>query len=223
MEFPTFKNESQQLTHGYKFVAGCDEVGVSPLAGPVVAGACILNPDEIGQYRSKNKWYYRVRDSKTVNEDEREVLSEEIKAHCLAFGIGEASVEEIDSINIHHASLLAMSRAVDNMLVKLSGNGKIFLFLDGRFELKGLTNANISQKAIVSGDAKILSIAAASIVAKVYRDSLLKKMDEAEPQYGFAKHKGYNTKEHRVAIIKNGITKFHRRSFLKNIMTQKQY
>lgn len=243
MQFPSYKNELQQLAQGFHFVAGCDEVGVAPVAGPVVASACILDPNAIGSYRSKNKWYYRVRDSKTVNEKEREALVDEIKAHCLSFGIGESSPEEIDAINIHHASLLAMNRAVVNMLIKFheryehvnksdANLSQIFLFLDGRFVIKelhvdkeqGLVNKfKVTQRAVVDGDAKILSISAASIIAKVYRDNILKQLHEQFPSYGFARHKGYNTQEHRQAILKNGVTQFHRKSFLKNMLGQRAF
>src|SRR5258708_1206429 len=207
MQFPSFKYELEQLAKGFSFVAGCDEVGVGPLAGPVVSAACIIDPAHVGNYRSKNKWYYRVRDSKTVNEQEREELVGEIKSHCLSFGIGQASPVEIDDINIHNASLLSMKRAVINMLIKFNESqehvdnrganvSEIFLFVDGKFTIKnlhvdkvgehvdksgglvdnfsGLNKFKISQKAVVDADALILSVSAASIIAKVYRDGLLK-------------------------------------------------
>jgi len=218
MKFPTFKNELECLAKGYTLASGCDEVGVAPVAGPVVAAAVVIDPKTISGYRSKSKWYYRVRDSKTTYEDERPELAEEIKAHCLAYGIGEVAPTEIDQINIHHASLLAMKNAVLATLQKLEdlAQHRIFLFLDGRFVIKDLALPNLSQKAVVDGDALILSISAASIIAKVYRDDLLRKMDLQYPQYGFARHKGYNTKEHQAAIRKFGPSEFHRKSFLKN-------
>lgn len=224
MQFPSFKNEILLLEQGAHFVAGCDEVGVGPVAGPVVAAACIIKPECIGLYRSKNKWYYRVRDSKTINEKEREALVSEIIDHCVAYGTGEADPATIDEINIHQATLLAMKSAVESMLQKIQQGSaqdlNIHLLIDGRFVVKNLNSGNVEvkQKAVVDGDAKVLSISAASIIAKVHRDKILKEYDLKMPQYGFAKHKGYNTKEHRQAIIANGITDFHRRSFLKNIM-----
>src|SRR5437868_1952084 len=107
MRFPNFKSELKYMQKGYNFVAGCDEVGVSPLAGPVVAAACLLDPKSIGKYRSKNKWYYRVRDSKTTSPKEREILLKQILKNTLAYGVGEVWQKDIDTLNIHHASLKA--------------------------------------------------------------------------------------------------------------------
>lgn len=223
MIFPTFKTEQTYLEKGFQFVAGCDEVGVGPIAGPVVAAACVIDPECIGQYRSKNKWYYRIRDSKTTGEKERGLILAELTPHCLSFGIGEVWPSEIDSINIHQASLLAMKIAIEQMTGKLKEKAlkSIFVLLDGRFVIKNIDSGGftLNQKAVVDGDAKILSISAASIIAKVHRDNILKEFDRKFPDYGFAKHKGYNTKEHRKAIVENGVTDFHRKSFLKNIMS----
>lgn len=218
MKFPTFKNELECLANGHTLAAGCDEVGVAPVAGPVVAAAVVIDPQTVRGYRSKSKWFYRVRDSKTTYEDERPELAEEIKAHCLAYGIGEVAPAEIDQINIHNASLLAMKNAVAAMLRSLENieQHRIFLFLDGRFVIKDLGFENITQKAVVDGDALILSISAASIIAKVHRDSLLRDMDLRYPQYGFGKHKGYPTREHRKALLEHGPIELHRKSFLKN-------
>ncbi len=226
MQFPDFKRELKYIEEGYHVVAGCDEVGVGPVAGPVVAAACIIDPACIGAYRSKNKWYHRVRDSKTVNEAEREALVSEIISHCVTFGIGEVSAQEIDRINIHNAKLFAMKQAIEQMFAKVGDFSKetqerrAILLIDGVFTIKNLDTPgfDVSQQALVGGDGLALSISAASIIAKVHRDKILKEYDARMPRYGFAKHKGYNTKEHRKAIIDNGITEFHRRSFLKNIM-----
>src|SRR6185369_8430312 len=103
MVFPDFKNELQYLEQGYDFIIGCDEVGVSPLAGPVVAAACLLDPISIGKYRTKNKWYFRVRDSKTTNEVERQILLKEIFKNAIAYGIGAVWQKDIDKLNIHNA------------------------------------------------------------------------------------------------------------------------
>jgi ribonuclease HII len=222
MKFPTFKKELEYLNRGFDFVVGCDEVGMGPIAGPVVAAACIIDPESVGAYRSKSKWYYRVRDSKTINEREREKLIEEITSHCITFGVGEVSPQVIDVINIHQAAMQAMKIAVENLLVtlnsKVGDRKKVFLLLDGRFVIKNLDSSkfHVEQKAVIDGDALILSISAASIIAKVHRDKILKEYHGKFPDYGFNEHKGYNTKQHQKAIAEQGLTDFHRRSFLKN-------
>ncbi len=186
-------------------MAGCDEVGIAPLAGPVVAATVILDPGSIGKQRSKNKWWYRVRDSKTTDEKERSALVNFIKDHCLDYAVGMVSHETIDEINIHQAAMLAMKKSVSG-LKKLPD----FLFLDGLHVVKDI---RVPQTAVVDGDEKILSIAAASIVAKVARDKILVELNELYPEYGFVKHKGYPTKIHKQAILKFGVLPVHRRSF----------
>ncbi len=221
MKFPTYKLETQKHLDGYKLIAGCDEVGIAPLAGPVVAATVILNPESIDGKRSKTKWWYRVRDSKTVNEKERDDLVMFIKDNCLDFGVGIVSHETIDEINIYQASMLAMKKSVDGL--KLIPD---FLFLDGVHKLTSLT---IAQQPVISGDAKILSISAASIVAKVARDKILRELNEIYPQYGFDKHKGYGTKFHREALVTHGVTPAHRKTFgfvaqcLKKAKSMKQF
>ncbi|OGJ03337.1 ribonuclease HII [Candidatus Nomurabacteria bacterium RIFCSPLOWO2_12_FULL_46_14] len=214
MQFPDFKSESEYLAKGYKYVAGCDEAGRGPLAGPVVAAACVLDKNSIGKYRSKNKWYARVRDSKTITEEEREILLQKILPNCLAWGVGAVWPAEIDRLNIHHASLLAMRRAVAELMKNLpKKQGRIFLLVDGRFQIPEL---QMGQQSIIDGDALSLSIAAASIIAKAHRDAIMRRLDASFPQYGFARHKGYGTKEHTSAIHKFGICDLHRKSFIKN-------
>lgn len=221
MIFSRYKREREILNQNQCLVIGCDEVGVGPVAGPVVAAACILNPESIGEKRSKSKWHYRVRDSKTVNEKEREELEQVIKSNCLAYGLGSVNPEVIDEINIHKASLLAMRKAIENMLEKFpliqQGTGKLFVLVDGRFKIPDLSFSNyeLQQEAIVDGDCQVLSIAAASIIAKVHRDNIMKKIHELVPYYGFDRHKGYNTKAHQRAIKENGVSLYHRKSFLK--------
>ena len=214
MRFPTFQHELEYLEQGYNFVVGCDEVGRGPLAGPVVAAACVLDPVKIGKGRDKNDWHYRVRDSKTINEKEREVLEKKILENSLAYGVGVVSQEEIDALNIHHATLLAMRLAIENLLEKISTqvSKKILILVDGKFKIPDIA---FEQQSIVSGDAQILSISAASILAKVHRDNIMRDMDAKFPDYGFARHKGYGTKEHLGAIGKLGITPIHRKSFCK--------
>src|SRR5438105_3074387 len=131
MRFPTYKHETQKLHDGFLIVAGCDEVGIAPLAGPVVAATVILDPASIGKQRSKSKWWYRVRDSKTTTEAEREELVTFIKDHALDFSVGVVSHETIDKINIHQAAMLAMEKSVSAL--KLSPD---FLFLDGIHKIK---------------------------------------------------------------------------------------
>ncbi|MGE5392335.1 MAG: ribonuclease HII [Candidatus Saccharibacteria bacterium] len=198
----------EKYAAGFLRVAGCDEVGVAPLAGPVVAATVILDPDSIGRQRSKNKWWYRVRDSKTVNEKEREQLLPFIEDNALDFAVGLVSHETIDEINIHQASMLAMERSVEG-LKKMKPD---FIFLDGIWMLKGFKE--VPQEPVIGGDSKILSIAAASIVAKVARDRFMKQLHEQFPLYGFDKHKGYPTLFHKRALVELGATPFHRKTFL---------
>ncbi len=178
-----------------RLVAGVDEVGRGPLAGAVVAAAVILNPDN---------WIDGLADSKVLSEKKRQALDIEIREKALCWSLGRAEVFEIDEINILHASLLAMKRAVEGLKlcpdhVKIDGNKCI--------------DVKISMEAIVKGDSKVAAISAASIIAKVARDKEMEVLDKEYPQYGFACHKGYPTKAHREALIKYGAICHHRRSF----------
>ena len=191
--------ERQCNSQGYKFVAGIDEVGRGPLAGPVVAAAVILGEGVL---------IPGVNDSKKLSEAKREYLYDEIKAKALAIGVGMAEVELIDEINILNATYVAMKRALDTMSVKPD-----YILLDA-VTLKDIA---ITQKGIIKGDTLSLSIAAASIIAKVERDRLISSYDSVYPEYKFSKHKGYGTKEHMDCIRKYGLLPIHRRSFTKNI------
>ena len=176
-------------------VAGVDEAGRGPLAGPVVAAAVIL--DELKPIK-------HLGDSKVISPRRRERLFDEIRAQALACCIAEASVEEIDRLNILQATLLAMQRAVAGLrlaprLVLVDGN---------RLPVLGMP-----AEAIVKGDARVPSISAASILAKVYRDRLCEALHEAHPAYGFARHKGYPTADHLAALQAHGACVAHRRSF----------
>ena len=176
-------------------VAGVDEAGRGPLAGPVVAAAVIL--DEL-------KPIDRLGDSKLISPRRRERLFDEIRAKALACCIAEASVEEIDRLNILQATLLAMQRAVAGLrlpprLVLVDGN---------RLPVLGMP-----AEAIVKGDARVPAISAASILAKVYRDRLCEALHEAHPAYGFARHKGYPTADHLAALRAHGACVAHRRSY----------
>jgi ribonuclease HII len=176
--------------------AGCDEVGRGCLSGPVVAAAVILPIDY------KNAF---INDSKKLNRIHRINLVQEIKSVAISWAIAESSVEEIDKINILNASFLAMNRAVEALEVKPE-----HLLIDGnRFK----TSLSIPFDCIIQGDGKFASIAAASILAKVYRDELMEKMAEDYPGYGWEKNAGYATKLHREGIRKFGLTPHHRKSF----------
>jgi len=176
-------------------VAGVDEVGRGPLAGPVVAAAVILDPA---------KPIEGLTDSKKLTEKKRMRLSEEIKEKALAWCIARCEPSEIDEINILQASLLAMSRAVEGLSVK-----PVHCLVDGN----KLPKLDCSAEAIVKGDLKEPAISAASIIAKVARDSEMVEMDTLYPGYGFAQHKGYPTKAHQEAIESLGVTPIHRTSF----------
>ncbi len=188
--------EEQAHAEGYKFVAGVDEVGRGCLAGAVVAGAVILDmskPLPVG-----------LNDSKKLSKKKRETIAEEIKEHALAYAVGQIEADEIDKINILEATKKAMILAVQNLKLKAD-----FLLIDA-LELK---NINLPQKGIIKGDTVSASIAAASIIAKVYRDNLMKDFAETYPEYGFEKHAGYGTKAHFEALRIHGATPLHRKSF----------
>ncbi|MBQ0959529.1 ribonuclease HII [Ideonella sp. 4Y11] len=176
-------------------VAGVDEAGRGPLAGPVVAAAVIL--DDLHPIAG-------LADSKVLSAKRRERLFDEIRAKALCFKIAEASVEEIDELNILHATMLAMKRAVEGL--RLTPH---HVLVDGN----RLPPLRMPAQAIVKGDAKVPAISAASILAKVHRDQLCAEMHRAYPDYGFAGHKGYPTPEHLAALRTHGATPLHRQSF----------
>lgn len=176
-------------------MAGVDEVGRGPLAGDVVTAAVILD---------KNNPIEGLRDSKKLSEKKREILFEEIQQKALAFSIARASVEEIDTLNILQASLLAMARAVEALVIQPE-----YVLVDGN----KLPKWNYASEYVVSGDDRVDCIAAASILAKVTRDREMVAFDDQFPGYGFAGHKGYPTKKHLDAIDKLGICEIHRRSY----------
>lgn len=192
--------EANTFELGYNLIAGLDEAGRGPLAGPVVAAAVIL---------PKGEMILGVNDSKKLSEQKRDELFNKIQENALAVGVGIVDNETIDKINIFNATKLAMKQAVDSLKIKPD-----FLLIDAL----EIADINIKQKSIIKGDSKSISIAAASIIAKVTRDSLVKNYDKEYPGYNFSKHKGYGTKEHYEAIEKYGITPIHRKSFLKNIL-----
>jgi ribonuclease HII len=187
--------ETELLRDGYRAIAGTDEAGRGPLAGPVVAAAVILHPGQT---------IPGVNDSKKLTERQREKLYPIIMAEALAVGIGLCDHEEIDRLNILRASLEAMRRAVAALPVAAD-----FLLVDGSFTVP----LEIPQQAVIKGDSLSISIAAASIIAKVTRDRLMVEFDLLYPGYGFAGHKGYPSASHRATIVCLGPCPIHRSSF----------
>ena len=194
---PDFEHEKFLASQGYKFICGIDEAGRGPLSGPVVAAACILPFDaEIKE----------LNDSKKLTEKKREKLFDIIKEQAITYGIGMATPEKIDSINILNATMLAMHRALEQLSPVAD-----FALIDGNVS-RGF---EIPTQTLVKGDSISCSIAAASILAKVTRDRICLEDALKYPEYNFAKHKGYSTKEHMEAVIKYGPCPIHRKSFLK--------
>lgn len=190
-----FPFEDEIRSMGFAIIAGVDEAGRGPLAGPVVASAVIL---------PKGWSDPSIADSKTMNEKKRLYAYESIMRNAISVGVGVVSVEEIDRINIYNASLKAMVEAIKSLSVDPE-----FLLIDG----KAKVDIQIPQKPIVKGDRYCLSIAAASIVAKVERDRIMEDIHRKYPQYNFKKHKGYPTSAHIAAIKKYGLCPYHRKSF----------
>ncbi len=192
----------ENLAHmsGHKLVCGVDEAGRGPLAGPVFAAAVILPYHLVID---------GINDSKKLSEKKRDVLYDKIKSQAIAYNISLATEKEIDKINILNATLLAMKRAVEGLKVKPD-----FILIDGN----KMPDLDVASCAIVKGDSLSASIAAASILAKVERDNLMKLLSKKYPQYSFEKHKGYGTKLHIELIKKYGPSKIHRKSFLKKIL-----
>ena len=196
---PSLQYELPLWASGSLLVAGIDEAGRGPLAGPVAAGACILPADHDILY---------LNDSKKLSAKKRDMLFDQIKEEALAWSVGLVDPARIDEINILKATYEAMRLAVRELKVKPT------VLVNDAVVIPGV---NIPQVPVVKGDAKCISIAAASILAKVTRDRIMEEMDEKYPQYGFAKHKGYGTKDHMEAIRKYGPCPIHRRSFITRI------
>ena len=192
-----FKYEDEAKSNGYTLICGIDEAGRGPLMGPVCAAAVILPP----HFEIEG-----LNDSKKLTEKKREVLFPIITSSAVAYGIAYATEKEIDELNILNATMLAMNRAIKALSVKAD-----FALIDGNCS----RSIEIPSKTIVGGDAKCPSISAASILAKVSRDRLCYELDKKYPEYGFAKHKGYGTKEHMEALKKFGPCPCHRMTFLK--------
>ena len=190
----SFERRAHQL--GYRSIAGIDEVGRGPLAGPVVAAAVILPPD----YKNRE-----IKDSKQLTAKKRDSLSEIIRQDALSIGLSVVEASLIDEVNIFQATLLAMKEATLNLSLTPD-----YLLIDGPHRIF----VSIPQETIVKGDTRSVSVASASIIAKVTRDRIMEIYDRQFPQYNFFKNKGYATEEHREAIKKHGHCKIHRRSFV---------
>ena len=200
---PDYEFEKAALNSGFNAVCGVDEAGRGPLAGPVCAAAVILAPDTVIE---------GLDDSKKLSEKKRERLFDVITEKAISFSVAFGTLEEIESLNILEATFIAMNRAIDGLSVKPD-----FALIDGNRTPK---NIKIPCETVIKGDSKSMSVAAASVLAKVTRDRLMLKYDAEYPQYDFKKHKGYGTKEHIEFIKKYGPCEIHRLSFLKNILGQ---
>jgi len=201
MKTPSFTYERQYWQQDISFVAGLDEVGMGAWAGPVVAGAVVFEKTE----RVQRGMRTLIRDSKLLSPEQREKAAGWVREHSLAWAVGEASVEEIFELNILQAARLAMRRAVK----KLSQQPD-FLLVDGYAKT---LHPTIPHQSVVKGDQKSFSIAAASIVAKVYRDTLMCRLAEEFPGYGFESHKGYGSRQHQEALRAQGACPCHRAGY----------
>lgn len=197
---PDYSIEKEIKAEGYKLICGVDEAGRGPLAGPVCAAAVILSDDT--EIEGLN-------DSKKLTERKREQLFDVIREKAVAYSVAYASVEEIEELNILGATFLAMQRAIEGLSVPAD-----FAIIDGN----RLPKLKIAAKPVIKGDMHSMSVAAASVLAKVTRDRLLLEYDKEYPEYKFSAHKGYGTKAHYEAIKEHGITPIHRKSFLKGII-----
>lgn len=196
--------ENEYREKGFNIICGVDEAGRGPLAGPVYAAAVILPSDCVIE---------GLNDSKKLTEKKREALFDEIKEKALANGIASADEKEIDEINILNATFLAMKRAIASLSVRPD-----LALIDGNQK----PHTDIEEVTVIKGDAKSMSIAAASVLAKVSRDRFMLEMAEKYPQYEFARHKGYGTKLHYEKIAQYGVCDIHRRTFLKKILGEQK-
>ena len=193
--------EEKLYEQGNKYICGIDEAGRGPLAGPVVVAAVIMPKDSMIE---------GVNDSKKISEKKREKLYEEITSTAIAWGVGIIDQKEIDKINILNATKKGLTTALKELEIKPN-----LILVDA---LTNIDTLGITYQSIIKGDAKCYSIAAASIIAKVTRDRIMRQWDEIYPEYGFEKHKGYGTKLHIEAIKEYGICPLHRKSFVKNFI-----
>ena len=217
---PDFQEESKLWELGYKYVIGVDEVGRGSFAGPVSAAAVVF------ECETRELTGLGINDSKLLKPLQRRRLSKLIKGSCTSYTVATIGVSTINRVGIGKATEAAFRKAISSIMYQVESskyeekntkyilpNTKYFILVDG-FHIKYIRKIGLkNQKAIVKGDRKSISIAAASIIAKVHRDSLMKKLSRKYPQYGFGKHKGYGTKAHQAAIKKHGLSKLHRTSF----------
>ena len=193
--------ENKLYSEGLKYIAGIDEAGRGPLAGPVVVGIAIMKPDSFIE---------GVNDSKKISEKKRELLYEQITNEAIDWSVGIVDQNEIDEINILNATKKALHMAITNLKIKPDR-----ILVDA---LEHIDTCGIPYTSIIKGDAKVYSISAASIIAKVTRDRMMKEYDEIYPEYGFAGHKGYGTAKHIQAIKAYGPCPLHRKTFVKNFI-----
>lgn len=195
MILPTFKIEKELWAKGFKRVMGIDEVGIGSFAGPVVCAGVIFR---------KEVTIKNVRDSKLLSANQREEVFEKIRAQKIEYSLGRADVEEIDTYGIRGALLLAIGRLIRSFI-----SPPDYLVIDGKF----LKDFGFETLYISKGDQKVMSVAAASVIAKVSRDAKLRQIHELYPNYNFKANKGYGSLEHRQALAKHGVTPFHRKSY----------
>lgn len=195
------ESENKLYSEGLKYLAGIDEAGRGPLAGPVVVGIAIMKPDSFIE---------GVNDSKKISEKKRELLYEQITNEAIDWSVGIVDQNEIDEINILNATKKALHMAITNLKIKPDK-----ILVDA---LEHIDTCGIPYTSIIKGDAKVYSISAASIIAKVIRDRMMKEYDEIYPEYGFAGHKGYGTAKHIQAIKTYGPCPLHRKTFIKNFI-----
>lgn len=201
---PNFNEEKKLWKAGHKSIAGLDEAGRGPLAGPVTAAAVIFNYQFLISNKFLIKQFSNIKDSKKLTEKQREEAYKFLTSHPqIKWGVGIVSEKTIDKINILEASKLAMKKSIQKL-------GADFLLIDGNFMLEKI---KIPQKSIIKGDSKVFSISAASIIAKVTRDRIMEKYHKKYPEYNFLQNKGYPTKAHFASLQKLGACKIHRKTF----------
>lgn len=216
MNKPTLREERRLWRKGCPYVLGVDEVGRSSFAGPVVASAVVFDKHVSYQLRT-GSILLEINDSKLLSPKKREKLEKEIKKEALLYTVSIIGVSTINKLGVGKANQMAIRKAVRTILDQIPKTSKskhqIFVLADG-FHVRYIRGVGlVNQKAIIKGDQKSISIAAASIIAKVYRDRLMKKLNRKYPGYGFSKNKGYGTRQHQDALGKLGLSQVHRTSF----------